>query len=158
MNYMKIQCDIMKSLSGVRTINDWLMIDGMYNNRVWVCYKGIAIYGIPEKDFMLDRQAICYYQNKRALGENSITNLLSRINSQDGSRCEYSHTKNHDKLKIVTYKDLTGSVWHGDEKLFKYDDGDTNNYYYMVNDRTPLLMYNGADVEAIILPITNVQD
>ena len=48
MDYIKIQQNILKAVCNEKTKNDWRFVGGLHNGRVWVVYKGYALYSIPD--------------------------------------------------------------------------------------------------------------
>lgn len=152
MNYIKLQQDIIKAVWNDKTKNDFTFVDTIINERVWVIYKGIAIYSIPEKLFFIDRTAVENWTNKMPYSRQIIDNMMKGADAGISVKLDGTSIINS-TVKCNRYENAeTGLKVLCDMKLLKYSEPEYEQYTAK-DDKMPMYVKDAGEVIAVILPI-----
>lgn len=154
MNYIKIQQEILKAVCNDKTKNDWRFVAGLHNGRVWVVYKGYAMYAIPDIFWYLDTDKIIDKCNLSLPLSEKIVESHKR-HFESAVNCKYTGTIIYQKLELNVYKSSDDKEVHIDPALVKYLD---KHYYYeyrMIDRRNPLYIVDGGELVACIMPVNH---
>ena len=152
MNYLKLQQDIIKAVWNDKTKNDFTFVDTIINGRVWVIYKGIAIYSIPEKLCFIDTKAVENWANKMPYSRQIIDNMLKGADAGISVRLDGTSI-NSMNLKCNRYENAeTGLKIYCDVKLMKYSEPEYEQYTAKDDERV-MYVKDAEEVIAVILPI-----
>ena len=153
MNYIKIQQEILKAVCNEKTKNDWRFVAGLHNDRVWVVYKGYAMYAIPDIFWYLDTDKIidkCCLQ--LPISKNFVESHKRYFDM--AVRCNYTGTTVYQKMELNVYKSDDKEV-HIDPALIKYLDKHHDYEYRMIDRRSPLYIVDDYEMIASIMPVNH---
>ena len=151
MNYIKLQQDILKALYNDKTRNDFIFVDKVVNDRVWVVYKGVAVYSIPERMCFLDRKAIENWTNRTPYVQSIVDSLMKHVGK--GYILKFTGVDVSGKLKCNRYEhEYVDFKVHCDVKLMKYSEPEYEQYVAR-DSSNPMFVKDGGEVVAIILPV-----
>ena len=154
MNYIKIQQEILKAVYNEKTKNNWRFVAGLHNGRVWVVYKGYAMYAIPDIFWYLDTDKIIDKLNLPLPLSEKIVESHKRY-FESAVNCKYTGTTMYQKLELNVYKSNDDKEVHVDPALVKYLDKHYDYEYRMIDRRSPLYIVDDGELVACIMPVNH---
>ena len=152
MNYVKIQQDIIKAVYNDKR-DEWRFIEGVHNGRVWVTYRGVTIFSVPERLWFLDIEGI----SKKCNLPLPISERIFNANMQlcyKSEACHFTGTRLFGNAELNRYENKDGSKEiFIDPNLLKWLDKKFEYKYMMTDKRNPLYIMDGEDMVGCVLPV-----
>lgn len=152
MNYVKIQQDIIKAVYNDKR-DEWRFIEGVHNGRVWVIYKGYAIFSVPECLWFLDIDGISKKCNlPLPISERIFKSHMDLCSNSEA--CHFTGTRPYRDKELNRYEsDYTHKEVFVDPNLLKWLDKKFDYTYRMIDKRNPLYIMDGEDMVGCVLPV-----